>query len=152
MRGERIVRKLIDRKLRRFIVVGLLNTALSLAMMFGFYRLLGLGYWGASSLAYFLCSIVSYMLNKHYTFGSRAGYLRSGIRFTVNIGVCYCAAYLAARPLVRFMLGAAGNLLSARVIDQAAMLAGMVMFTGMNYLGQRFFVFPDTGTEGSACK
>jgi len=137
-------KKLFDQKLKRFILVGLFNTALSTAMMFGLYRLIGLGYWGSSSLSYFLCSIISYFLNKRYTFGSRAGYMQSGLRFAVNIGVCYGVAYLMAKPLVRFGLETMGSRISAEVLDQLAMLAGMVLFTGMNYLGQRFFVFPDT--------
>jgi len=147
---ERIkgLRELIDGKLLRFLLVGSFNTALSLVMMFGFYRVLGLGYWGSSALAYFLCSIVSYFLNRSYTFRSSAGMMRSVLRFAVNIGVCYCVAYLLAKPMVRFGLGLTGGLFSATFLDQLAMLAGMALFTGMNYLGQRLYVFPDTKTTG----
>jgi len=146
---ERIkgLRRLIDGKLLRFLLVGSFNTLLSLAMMFGFYRVLGLGYWGSSALAYFLCSIVSYFLNRFYTFGSSAGFVQSGLRFALNIGLCYSIAYLLAKPMVRFGLGLAGGLFSAAFLDQLAMLAGMALFTGMNYLGQRLFVFPEGGAE-----
>ena len=138
--------RLTDRSLRRFLLVGLLNTAAGVLTMFGFYRLLGLGYWGASALSYFLCSIMSYLLNKHYTFGSKAGYLESAAKFAANIAVCYGVAYLVARPLVGLVLGLWGGWFSAGFVDQAAMLAGMVIFTGLNYVGQRFLVF-GTGTD-----
>ena len=139
--------RLFDRKFRRFILVGLFNTAFGTSMMFGFYRLLGMGYWGSSALSYFIASFVSYLLNKYYTFSSRAGHVQSGLKFAVNIGVCYFLAYLIAKPAVRFMLRIVGSLVSTAFLDQLAMVAGMVLFTGMNYLGQRFFVFPENSTE-----
>jgi putative flippase GtrA len=140
-----------SRTLGRFLLVGLFNTGLGMATMFGFYQFAGLGYWGASALSYFLCSIVSYFLNRRYTFGSRAGYFRSGLRFALNIAVCYCLAYLMAKPLCRLVLGILSPDLSPELSDQLAMLAGMAMFTGFNYLGQRFFVFPaPAGEKGGA--
>ncbi|MCL1806030.1 MAG: GtrA family protein [Clostridiales bacterium] len=139
--------KLFDRKFRRFILVGLCNTALGTSLMFGFYRILGLGYWGSSSLSYTLASVVSFILNKNYTFSAKsessADMVRFGLKFAVNIGVCYFLAYLIAKPAVRFVLDVAGSRASPGFLDQLAMLAGMVLFTGFNYLGQRFFVFPE---------
>ena len=124
----------------RFIIVGLFNTFLGVVTMFGFYHL-GLGYWGASGLSYFLCSIVSFFLNKSFTSKNTDGVVGTGLRFAVNIAVCYLAAYLIAKPLVRQALNVWGWQLSAGVVDQAAMLAGMCFFTAFNYLGQKFMVF-----------
>ena len=69
--------------------------------------------------------------------------------FTLNkgnniiIAVCYLIAYGIAKPLcLRLLSGAA---VSTR--DNAAMLVGMVLFTGLNYLGQRFFAFRSPKTE-----
>ena len=59
------------------------------------------------------------------------------LRFAANIAVCYALAYGAAKPLVRLLLSGA----SAAVRDNVSMLAGMVLFTACNYLGQRFFAF-----------
>ena len=144
---KQMISKLIDRKLRRFLLVGLFNTGFSMAMMFGFYNVMHLGYWGSSGLSFFLASIASYVLNRRYTFGSHAGYIQSALRFAVNIGVCYCVAYLIAKPLTRYVLQAAGDVVSISLLDQISMLAGMGLFTCMNYLGQRFFVFPEKAAE-----
>ncbi|MDR0468907.1 MAG: GtrA family protein [Peptococcaceae bacterium] len=138
-----MIRKLADKKLRRFLLVGLVNTAFSTAMMFGFYNVLSLGYWGSSSLSFLLASILSYFLNRRYTFGSHAGHALAALRFAVNIGVCYCIAYLIAKPLTRLSLEAVGSLVSTAFYNQISMLAGMGFFTCMNYFGQRFFVFPE---------
>ena len=42
-----------------------------------------------------------------------------------------------AKPLCRALLAGA----SVSVRDNVSMLVGMVLFTGLNYLGQRFFAF-----------
>jgi putative flippase GtrA len=111
--------------------------------MFWFYNVLDLGYWGSSSLSFFIASIASYILNRRYTFESHAGYAQSLLRFAVNIGVCYCVAYLIAKPMVHLVLDAVGGVAPLGLLDQISMLAGMCLFTCMNYLGQRFFVFPE---------
>lgn len=133
----------VDQKLLRFLLVGACNTVLSIVMMFVLYRLFGFGYWGSSGVSYFLCSILSFYMNRHYTFGNHDGIMQAGFRFALNIGVCYAMAYLAAKPLVRFLLFKLRGSFSPDLMDQMAMLAGMVLFTGCNYLGQRLFVFPD---------
>ena len=42
-----------------------------------------------------------------------------------------------AQPLCRLALSGAGE----TVRDNVSMLLGMVLFTGLNYLGQRLFAF-----------
>ena len=86
---------------------------------------------------YIVGSIMSYFLNKYFTFKSREQSWREIVRFAANIAVCYLVAYGLARPLVTALLSGAGEGLR----DGVAMLAGMVIFTGLNYLGQRFFTF-----------
>jgi len=58
------------------------------------------------------------------------------MRFAVNIVVCYLLAYGLAKPLCLRLL--AGT--ESRMRDNVSMLAGMCLFTGFNYLGQRFLL------------
>ena len=127
---------LIDAKLWKFLLVGVVNTLAGMGIMFGLYNVAGCSYWVSSAANYVLTSILSFFLNKHFTFQSRE-------RFAANIAVCYLIAYGIAKPLcLRLLSGAA---VSTR--DNAAMLVGMVLFTGLNYLGQRFFAFRSPKTE-----
>lgn len=132
--------KIIDEKLVRFILIGVLNTLIGTAIMFGLYNIFGCSYWISSASNYILVSIFSYFLNKKFTFRHHGETLKSGAKFAVNILVCYFAAYGIAKPAV--MLIMVGS--SVYIQENAAMLAGMCIFTGLNYLGQRFFVFGET--------
>ena len=132
-----MLRRLFDEKFWKFILVGIVNTLAGMAIMFGLYNLAHCSYWVSSAANYIICSVMSYFLNKNFTFKSREKVSRSAWRFAVNIAVCYLIAYGAAKPAVRFLLSGAEK----TVQENIAMLAGMCIFVGLNYLGQRFFAF-----------
>lgn len=132
-----LIHKLLDPSLFRFLIVGVINTLVGTAIMFGLYNLAGCSYWVSSAANYGLTSILSFFLNKYFTFRSRNRSGKEVLRFALNILVCYAVAYGAAKPLVRWLLADA----SAPVRDNVSMLVGMILFTGCNYLGQRFFAF-----------
>lgn len=131
---------LMDEKMWKFLLVGVVNTLVGTAIMFGLYNLAHCGYWFSSAANYILTSILSYFLNKYFTFKNTEKGWRPVLRFGVNIAVCYLLAYGIAEPLMRWALSAATPALR----DNAAMLTGMVLFTGFNYLGQRLFAFKAT--------
>lgn len=128
---------LIDKKLAKFLVVGVINTLVGTAIMFGLYNLAHCSYWVSSAANYILTSILSFFLNKYFTFESKEKSAAEVLRFAVNIAVCYLLAYGIAKPLCLFALSGA----SAAVRDNVSMFVGMCLFTGFNYLGQRFFAF-----------
>ena len=132
-----MAKKLFDQTMPKFILVGILNTLLGMAIMFGLYNLAGVSYWISSAANYVLVSIFSFAMNKRFTFRYEGQTARSGLRFAVNIAVCYLLAYGAAKPLAAVVLTGAGR----AVQENAAMLAGMCIFTAANYAGQRWFVF-----------
>ncbi len=134
---------IVDRKLLKFILVGILNTLVGTAIMFGLYNLAGCSYWVSSAANYIIGSILSYVLNKTFTFRHQGQVTQSLMRFAGNIVLCYLLAYGIAKPAVRFLL----DNQSQRAQENLAMLAGMILFTGFNYLGQRYFVFGEKHEE-----
>ena len=137
--------KLFDPTFFRFILVGLVNTAVGYGVMFGLYNLTPLNTWGsrgqwiASAANYLVGSVVSFFLNKHFTFRNTEKGARVVGRFILNITVCYLLAYGLAKPFVTWLL--AGSGLSQQVQGNLTMLGGSGLFVVLNYLGQRFFAF-----------
>lgn len=134
---EFIMKKVIDWVTIKFLIVGVINTLVGTSVMFVCYNIFHTGYWAASALNYIIGSIVSFFLNKYFTFKSRKKSVAEVVRFILNITVCYILAYGIAKPCVHYVLS--GYSLTVR--DNAAMLAGMCLFVGLNYIGQRFIVF-----------
>lgn len=131
------LRSLIDRKFLKFLIVGVMNTLVGTVIMFGLYNFAHCTYWVSSAVNYILTSILSFFLNKYFTFGSREKNAGEVVRFAVNIAVCYVLAYGIAKPLCSAALVS----MPTTVRDNIAMFVGMCLFTGLNYIGQRFFTF-----------
>lgn len=131
--------KLFDKTLLKFLIVGVVNTLFGTAIMFAFYNLLHLNYWVSSAANYILGSVLSYFLNKHFTFKNTAKGWKPVLRFALNITVCYGLAYGIAKPLAMAVLAGA----TQQIQENAAMLVGMGLFVVLNYLGQRFFAFKE---------
>ena len=132
-----------DKTLIKSVMVGIVNTLFGSAIMFAMYNLIGCSYWVSSAANYIFGSILSFFLNKHFTFQNQSKGIGVVIKFTVNIIVCYLLAYGIAKPAVRFLLEGS----SLKVQDNLSMLAGMVLFVGFNYIGQRFFAFAEPGEK-----
>lgn len=129
--------RFLDRKLLKFLLVGVVNTLIGTAIMFGLYNFAHSSYWLSSAANYILTSILSFFLNKYFTFQNKDRDWKQIARFAINIMVCYMLAYGIAKPLCLYMLAGA----TVAVRDNVSMLVGMCLFTGLNYLGQRFFAF-----------
>ena len=138
-------RKLTDSSFVRFLIVGVINTLVGTAVMFGLYNLAGLhkwgqvGYWISTVGNYTVGSVVSFFLNKHYTFKNKEKGRGVVIRFVVNIAVCMVLAYGIAQRAVAAAL--ADTFLSQQLQGNLSMLVGMGLFVLLNYFGQRFFAF-----------
>ncbi|MBZ9685628.1 GtrA family protein [Clostridium estertheticum] len=130
---------MFDIKFLKFVLVGIINTIFGTGIMFLLYNLANFGYWGSSAVSYILASILSFFLNKNFTFRNKESTVKTALRFTVNIAVCYLLAYSISKPIVtRILLNTS---LSKSIVEQVSMLLGMVLFTTLNYVGQRCFAF-----------
>lgn len=131
------LRGFFDIKLGKFIIVGIINTLTGMVIMFGLYNLAGCSYWISTAANYVLTSIMSFFLNKYFTFKYSGDMAGSSIKFVVNIAACYLIAYGFAKPVVFSLIKAVPKVLQTNI----AMVLGMCLFTGLNYFGQRYFVF-----------
>ena len=130
------MKKFFDASMWKFLLVGVANTLLSMVLMF---LLEGLGYWPSTAIAYVAGAVLSFFLNRSFTFKSNAAFWPSVIRFAVNVAVCYLIAYSIAQPAVTRVLSRTA--IPAIWQERAAKVFGMGLYTVINYFGQRFFAF-----------
>lgn len=134
------MKNLFDASLWKFLLVGVCNTLFSAVIMF---LLEGLGYWPSTAIAYAAGSVLSFFLNRSFTFQSKEPLWPSAARFVLNVAVCYLLAYSIAQPLAGWVLG--HTAIPAVWQERLTKLGGMCLFTLMNYFGQRFFAFRKKG-------
>lgn len=121
----------------KFLLVGVVNTIVGTGLMFLLYNVFSVSYWISSAANYIVGSIVSYFLNKYFTFQNQEKSWKQVLVFALNITCCYLLAYGAAKPAVEYILSGAGE----KVQGNVSMLVGMGLFLVLNYLGQRLIVF-----------
>lgn len=130
-----MIKKFLDITFLKFILVGVINTIVGAGTMFLCYNALHCSYWFSSAMNYIVGSIVSYFLNKYFTFQNKERSWKIVVKFIINITVCYLVAYGIAKPLVAHILSGQ----TVTIQENGAMLVGMVLFVMLNYNGQRFF-------------
>lgn len=133
----KFVKIFYDKTFLKFIIVGIINTAVGAGVMFALYNIFHCSYWFSSIMNYVVGSIVSFFLNKYFTFKSKSFSFKEVIYFIINIAVCFFIAYGLAKPFAIYILSG----YSKSMQENTAMFIGMVIFTGLNYLSQRFIVF-----------
>ncbi len=130
-----------NKQFMRFAIVGVINTIIGISLMFCFYNLFDLGYWKSTFLANLLASVLSFFLNKNFTFQSKSSLVKSVKRFVIVIIFCYIIAYLIAENLILYGFQMIDFNIGTHAIEQIAMLLGAFVFTILNFIGQNFFAF-----------
>ena len=130
------INKIFDKSFILFLIVGGINTLVSAVLMFLLEKT---GYWVSTIIAYAVGAVISFFLNKKFTFKSEGKTTKSAVKFIINVAVCYIIAYSVAQPLATLILSATS--LSSLWIERIAKLFGMGLYTLINYFGQKFFAF-----------
>ena len=138
-----------DIKFFKFILVGLLNTAVGEGVILLLLHLAGWKHfsWGAGMAAFVgtvIGSVVSYFLNKYFTFKNKEKGWKPLVRFTVNIVACLLIRVVVATVISALSKAASLSMFGMDVDTFAANLSwavGACTFVACNYIGQRFFAF-----------
>lgn len=134
---KEIFHKLFDVTTIKFVIVGIINTLFGYGIGLICLNLLHLNFWVSTVANYFLGSVLSYFLNKHYTFRYKGGNAKVVWRYVLEIAACYIISHGIAKPLCGLLLAS----YSASLRDNVAMVVGLVFFAATNYFGQKFYVF-----------
>ena len=115
----------------RFLVVGLLNSAVGLALIY-LAMALGAEYRAANAIGYAGGILVSFVGNRSWTFAHDGNWRASLLRWLVVVGIAYAAQFAVVVALHdRFGIGA-----------HVAQALAVPVYTILAFLGARYFVFP----------
>jgi putative flippase GtrA len=117
-------------QLVRFLVVGALNSALGLAVIY-LLMAAGVDYRVANALGYAFGFVVSFFANRAWTFVYRGGWWPSFARWLAVSGVAYSGNLATVIGLHK------GLGVDARI----AQFAGIPVYTALSYLGAKRFAF-----------
>ena len=122
----------------KYCIVGVLNTLVTLGVIYLCKSLLGWNLYVSNALGY----INSFVCNKQWVFCSQGGYRREALRFVGGFAVCYllqlAVVWLLTRSIGDFEYLILGIVLSGYGI---ATLLGNVVYTLANFAYNRLVTF-----------
>lgn len=124
----------------RFLLVGVINTLTGLSVIFILLNILGLSYWTSTFIGNCVGALVSYLLNRTFTFNSQIDFTKGVPRFITVILVCYFLSYSLSEFLADGVYLLDSSILFINE-EEFAILLGSGLYTIANYFGQRNFVF-----------
>lgn len=130
---------MIDAKLVRFLLVGVVNTLFGQSVIWFSMWALGFGIVAANALGYGCGIVLSFVLNRNWTFNHDGSQVAALLRFLAVNACAYVANLLVVVAV--YHLGVSGYV---------AQLSGAPFYTLIGYLGSRFIVFRPAATPTSA--
>ncbi|MDR6553825.1 GtrA family protein [Paenibacillus qinlingensis] len=124
----------------RFLLVGVFNTLVGLSISFVLFNLFDLNYWISTFGGNTIGAVVSYLLNRTFTFRSNTSVGSSWWKFGIVILVCYGFSYEVSW-LLADVLGAYLTTVHTGWLHNGAILVGNGLYTIGNYLGHKYFTF-----------
>ena len=125
----------------RFLLVGIVNTIIGLSLMLALLNWAGIGYWLSTCIGNAAGACVSYVLNRTYTFRSDVLWWKGFVLFVLVVLGCYVISYGLGIALIERALPVIFPKASPKIIENTAIVAGMSMYTIINYFFQKKLVF-----------
>lgn len=121
----------MDVPLFRFVIVGLVNTLVSLLLIYGCKWLIGMGDIAANMVGYGVGMMCGFLLNKRWTFGHSGELVPAFLRYVAVLA----SAYLLNLMTVLFAIH------NLRLNEYLAQALGIFPYTTVTFFGSRFFAF-----------
>jgi putative flippase GtrA len=124
----------------KFLLVGVLNTFIGLGLMLFLKNGLRWPYWVATFTGNTIGAVVSFLLNRSFTFNSSVPIKEGVPRFAAVIILSYLFSF-SVSILLAESLTDRGWQLDFISKDSLAILLGTGIYTITNYFGQKWYVF-----------
>ncbi|MEJ8847068.1 GtrA family protein [Variovorax rhizosphaerae] len=119
------------KQLMRFAAVGVLNTAVGYAVIFGCMYLLGLSAVVSNVLGFAVGLVISYVMNRRFTFRSVASAPREMLRFVL----IFLLAYFCNLGVLLLLIKSVG------MHEGIAQVPAGIVYFGISFILNKYYVF-----------
>ena len=115
----------------RFCAVGLLNTTVGLAVIFLLMRVGGMNYIAANLVGYIVGFLISFVLNRNWTFEHKGPILNAALQWTLVVSLAYLVNLSIVITCHQYM----------GINAYVSQLFGVAAYTILTFVSGRLFVF-----------
>lgn len=147
---RRQLKRVVDRTLIYYVIIGILNFILCTAIMFLLFNVCGFSDHIAPLFNYGLGSLLWFLAGRYILFRGRQSTWQQVVRFLAEVIVCYLISYYIVAPLLSRVLlplprvrrfFSFGGEEEEMIRGNCEMTIGAISYAILNYFGQRYFVF-----------
>ncbi len=124
----------INNSLVKFLTVGVINTLLSLLVIFGLKYFYSMSDFYANFIGYIVGLVCSFILNRKWTFNHSGSLLNAIVKFLLVFIVAYSINIMFVLALIKL-----------NVNSYFSHIMGIPVYTIIFYLGSKFIVFKSDG-------
>ncbi|MFD0829825.1 GtrA family protein [Neobacillus sp. M.A.Huq-85] len=139
----------MKREILLFLIIGVINTLVGLSSVYFIFNIIGLSYWPSTFLGngIGIGMLVSYTLNKKFTFQSKEKEVKSFLKFITVVISCYYGSYGLSNYVSKLILSSFIN--EPKMIGNLSILIGAGLYTITNFFGQKYIVFYKSNSKKS---
>lgn len=119
----------------KFAAVGLMNTIVGLGLMYTLLHALQVPYWPSTMIGNAAGAVISFLLNRRYTFRYAGFHWQQLFTYVFVISASYWIAYRMGQAASIQIMQLSLNQ------EDTAILIGSILYTILNYTGQKYVVF-----------
>lgn len=124
-----------------FLAIGFFNTFISMGITYSLYNFTVLGYYMSSFIGVFIAAIIGFFMNRKYTFASNNKIFLSIIKFFIVIFIAYIIAFSLSLRVLTYIFLLINMDVSVYIVEQIAILIAQILFTLINFTGQKIWTF-----------
>ena len=122
-----------DYKFLRFIIVGLINTLLTLSTIYILVICFKVNNYISNVSGYIVGLINSYIINRNWTFSGTKDKSREIMNFILLFVVCYLLQFIILKTMIELM----------NINALISQFLSMAVYTVVNFIGNKYIVFKD---------
>lgn len=138
---NKLISFFLNKEFMIFLFIGFFNTLFAMVITYSIYNLLHLGYYISSFTGTFSAAVLGFFLNRKFAFSSDCKIFSSMVKFFTVILICYLLAFTLTHKLFLYIFSILDLGLSINIIEQIAILFAQILFTLLNFTGQKLWTF-----------
>lgn len=125
-----------------YLLIGLTNTVINWTATYVMNNVFGIGYWVTSVLTFLFGVAFTYIMNKKYAFRSAESDRETLPKYLIEVLVCFAVSYGLGKIVLDWFFSRVfvPDIAPEKLNTVKGILAN-ICYIGLNYIGQKFFVF-----------
>ena len=133
---------LFTRQTLSYLIIGLSKTFIGWAETYALNNWLHLGYWPTSIIVFVIGFFYSYFMNRKFTYTDVKTDGNTFRKYVIEVLICFVLAYGLGKIILAWFFGNVVVLsVSDDMLNTLEGILANIAFIGLDYIGQRYFVF-----------